>query len=57
MGKHAAYIPVEAAEAIIANNPQAEVAWLEDSGHMGFIEEPEECAKALLDFVVGAQQE
>ena len=52
MGKHDAYIPVEAAEAIIANNPQAEVAWLENSGHMGFIEEPEACAEALLKFVL-----
>ena len=51
MGKHDAYIPVEAAEAIIANNPQAEVAWLENSGHMGFIEEPEACAEALLKFI------
>ena len=52
MGKYDAYIPVEAAEAIIANNPQAEVAWLENSGHMGFIEEPEACAEALLKFVL-----
>ena len=52
MGKHDAYIPVEAAEAIIANNPQAEVAWLDNSGHMGFIEEPEACAEALLKFVL-----
>ena len=51
MGKHDAYIPVEAAETIIANNPQAQVAWLENSGHMGFIEEPEACAEALLNFV------
>ena len=52
LGKHDAYIPVEVAEAIIANNPQAEVAWLENSGHMGFIEEPEACAEALLKFVL-----
>ena len=51
MGKHDAYIPVESAETIIANNPQAQVAWLENSGHMGFIEEPEACAEALLNFV------
>ena len=51
MGKHDAYIPVEAAEMVIANNPQAQVAWLENSGHMGFIEEPEACAEALLNFV------
>ena len=44
MGKHDGYIPVEAAETIIANNPQAQVVWLENSGHMGFIEEPEACA-------------
>lgn len=51
MGKHDAYIPVEAAETIIANNPQAQVAWLENSGHMGFIEEPEACADVLLKFI------
>jgi pimeloyl-ACP methyl ester carboxylesterase len=27
------------------------VAWLEESGHMGFIEQPEECAQALIDFI------
>ena len=52
MGKHDAYIPVAAAETIVANNPQAQVAWLENSGHMGFIEEPEACAEALLKFVL-----
>lgn len=50
-GKHDAYIPVEAAEEIIALNPQAQVAWLEESGHMGFIEEPQRCAEALLSFM------
>lgn len=52
LGKHDAYIPVEAAEEFIALNPQARVAWLEQSGHMGFIEEPEACAEALLGFVL-----
>ena len=51
LGKCDGYIPVEAAEEFIKLNPQARVAWLENSGHMGFIEEPEECAKALLDFI------
>ena len=51
MGRHDGYIPVEAAEEFIARNPQAEVAWLENSGHMGFIEEPEACAEALLSFI------
>jgi pimeloyl-ACP methyl ester carboxylesterase len=55
MGKCDGYIPVEAAEAFIALNPQAEVVWLENSGHMGFIEEPEACAKALVEFVCGAK--
>ena len=51
MGRCDGYIPVEAAEQFIALNPQAEVVWLENSGHMGFIEQPQECANALLDFV------
>ena len=51
LGKHDAYIPVEAAEEFIARNPQAKVAWLENSGHMGFIEEPTLCAEAILEFV------
>ena len=53
MGKHDNYIPVEAAEEFIKLNPQAQVAWLENSGHMGFIEEPEACAEALKAFVLG----
>lgn len=52
LGKHDGYIPVETAEEFIKLNPQAEVAWLENSGHMGFIEEPEACAEALLRFVL-----
>ena len=51
MGTHDGYIPVEAAQQIIERNPQAKVAWLDGSGHMGFIEEPEACASALLEFV------
>ena len=51
LGKCDGYIPVEAAEEFVALNPQAKVAWLENSGHMGFIEEPEACAAALLEFM------
>ena len=51
LGKKDGYIPVEAAEEFIAKNPQAQVVWLEESGHMGFIEQPKECAQALIDFV------
>lgn len=52
LGKHDNYIPVEAAEEFIRLNPQAKVVWLENSGHMGFIEEPEACAEALKEFVL-----
>ena len=53
LGKLDNYISVEVAEAFIEKNPQAQVAWLENSGHMGFIEEPQACAEALLGFVKG----
>lgn len=52
LGRWDGYIPVEAAEEFIALNPQAQVVWLEQSGHMGFIEEPEACAEALKTFVL-----
>ena len=51
-GRHDNYIPVETAERIAAANPQAQVVWLSESGHMGFIEEPERCAAAILGFVL-----
>ena len=51
LGKMDGYIPLDVAEGIVAAHPQAKVAWLEQSGHMGFIEEPEACAAALLEFV------
>ena len=51
LGKMDGYITLEVAEGIVAAHPQAQVAWLEQSGHMGFIEEPEACAEALLEFV------
>lgn len=49
-GRKDDYIPVEAAEAIAAAHTQAQIVWLENSGHMGFLEEPEATAKAILDF-------
>lgn len=52
VGRHDNYIPVAAAESFIADNPQAQVVWLDASGHMGFIEEPERCASAILGFVL-----
>ncbi|MBQ5653567.1 MAG: alpha/beta hydrolase [Alistipes sp.] len=51
LGRKDGYIVPEVAEQMVANHPQAEVVWLEESGHMGFIEEPERTAEALLNFV------
>lgn len=51
LGRKDDYIPVEAAEKMTAEHPQAQVVWLENSGHMGFLEEPEAAAQAILDFV------
>ncbi len=49
-GRHDEYITPPVAENMIANHPQAEVFWLENSGHMGFVEEPEAAAEAVIDF-------
>ena len=51
LGKQDGYIPLERAEEMVAAHPQAQVAWLEQSGHMGFFEEPEACAAAIRDFM------
>ncbi len=50
-GKHDEHIPLETAEELARAHPQARVVWLEHSGHMGFVEEPEITADALLSFV------
>jgi pimeloyl-ACP methyl ester carboxylesterase len=52
LGRKDGYITAEVAEAMVAAHPQATVAWMENSGHMSFIEEPKACASALLDFVI-----
>lgn len=51
-GRNDEFIPVETAEAIIRNHPQAQAAWLEHSGHMGPVEEPA-AAAAILDNFIG----
>lgn len=51
LGRKDGYIVPEVAEQMVANHPQAKVVWLDESGHMGFIEEPERTAEALLNFV------
>ena len=52
LGRKDGYIPLEAAERMAAEHPEAQVCWLEKSGHMGFLEEPEATAAALLRFVL-----
>ena len=54
LGRKDAYIPAEAAERMVAEHPEAQVVWLEHSGHMGFLEEPDATAEALLYFMEAA---
>ena len=42
------------AEEMIAYDPNASVLWLEESGHMGFYEEPEKCAEAIINMIIKA---
>ncbi len=51
-GRHDYYIPEDVAQEMISQDPTARIVWLEHSGHMGFIEEPELCANAILDMVL-----
>ncbi|MDR0908115.1 MAG: alpha/beta hydrolase [Rikenellaceae bacterium] len=51
LGRKDEYITPEVAEQVIAAQPQAQVVWLEGSGHNGFIEQPREAAEALLKFM------
>ena len=38
---------------MIAADSSAGVVWLEHSGHMGFLEEPKQCAEAIKNLVLG----
>ena len=49
-GKHDNYINFDTVENIMQKYPQASYLVLQNSGHNGFIEEPEESLKALRDF-------
>ncbi len=51
-GRYDDYISVEVAEKIASEQPQANVVWLDNSGHMGFFEEPDATAQAILDAVL-----
>ncbi len=48
-------ITPETAAEMIRLHPRATVAWLENSGHMGFVEEPQAAADAILRFVGSLQ--
>lgn len=52
-GRHDYYIPEDVAQEMIAADSSAGVVWLEHSGHMGFLEEPEQCAEAIKKLVLG----
>ena len=51
LGRGDEYITAPVAEKLVADHPQARVAWMEHSGHMSFLEEPAKCAEAILTFV------
>lgn len=50
-GRKDSYIPTEVAEELAQSHPQAKVVWLDNSGHLGFFEQPKECAQAIVDFI------
>lgn len=52
-GKGDEFIPVEMAEQIIKEQPEAQVAWFENSGHMSFIEERDRCVEVTNRFIDG----
>lgn len=49
-GRGDEYIPVELAEEMERLHPQAQILWLEKSGHIGFVEEPKKTAEAIIEF-------
>jgi pimeloyl-ACP methyl ester carboxylesterase len=46
-GRHDRHISQETAEALATKFPQAEVLWLPQAGHCGFIEEPQPAAEKI----------
>lgn len=50
-GKNDEFIPNEYAESVAANHPQAKIVWLENSGHMGFVEEDKLSFEVLKEFL------
>jgi pimeloyl-ACP methyl ester carboxylesterase len=52
LGKKDNYIPFDIMFAVAQRSPKGETLALENSGHMGFIEEPGICIEALTSFVM-----
>jgi pimeloyl-ACP methyl ester carboxylesterase len=50
-GKKDKYIPENIANGMIEKFPNAKTLILENSGHAGFLEEPEICAQKLIEFI------
>ena len=50
LGRGDEYITPDIAEAMVVRQPQAQVVWLDHSGHTGFLEQPAETAQAILTF-------
>ncbi|MDR0560971.1 MAG: alpha/beta hydrolase [Prevotellaceae bacterium] len=51
-GKKDKHITEDTANSLITRFPKAEVLMLENSGHLGFIEEPEICLRTLHKFII-----
>ena len=49
-GRGDMYIAAETAQTMIDKFPQAQTVWVENSGHCGFLEEPEKALQTLLEF-------
>lgn len=52
LGVEDEYIPKQTALETLQQLPDAKIEWMEKSGHMAFIEQEEECAKIVLDYVL-----
>lgn len=50
-GRWDSYIPQEAADAMIQKFPTAQHAWLENSGHNSFLEQPDAVVEIFKDFI------
>lgn len=52
-GHYDNYIPMEAAQGMVSKYPKARIEWLENSGHMGLVEQVDLSATILTTFIRG----